>query len=646
MRTILFFSMSFLLGTHFLFSQQTTPLDSVQKLDSVYLDTKISIDRKNSGKTITVISQETLQQNAGKSVAQVLNEIAGFEINGSNSNNGQTLGYFVRGGRNRQVVILLDGVPINDASNISNDFDLRLLSLENIERIEIMKGASSVLYGSGAATAVISITTKKASKKPFAVNTTSVFGTDRSAEDDGYPMESLTNNIHINGTIGKFFYQAEANHRYTNGLSAIEAPEGETPFEADVYNNFTSWVNMGVKLTKNITVSQFVAFDKLRTGFDDFSYTDANYSNEMEQFRTGGHFEWKYNKGVYVFNDSYSSIKREIASSFPAQYDSKVYNFDTYLQYNLASSLKAIVGLGGNLSRMNSFTIPFGETQFAQDVNEDTAKFNYFDPYVNLLYASSFGLNINAGARMNIHSLYGNHLVYQVNPSYNIDLSTVNLKLLGSYSTAYITPSLFQIYDPVYGNEDLQPEENATIEGGFEISKGKGLRLSAVYFTRKEENFVDFVVVDPDMFTYQYQNTIETFETSGVEVELQSSLSPQLTFTANYTFTQADARFALRIPNHKANAAIGYTPDAKTTLGLSALYVTERDDTFFNPETFESETAVLDSYSLVHFNASRQLTKNLKVFIGIDNMLNTDFEELYRYQTKGRNVRLGFGLGF
>ncbi|MEZ4857901.1 MAG: TonB-dependent receptor [Flavobacteriaceae bacterium] len=644
MRINLFFIMCFLLGTHFLFSQKGTSLDSIQKLDSVYLDTKISIDRKNSGKTIAVISQEILKQNAGKSVAQVLNEIAGIEINGSNSNNGQTLGYFVRGGRNRQVVILMDGTPINDASHISNEYDLRLLSLGNIERIEIMKGASSVLYGSGAATAVISITTKKASKKPFAVNTTSIFGTDRSAEDDGYPMESLTNTININGTIGKFFYQATANHRYSNGLSAIEAPEGETPFEADVYNNFTSRVNLGIKLTKDITVSQFVAFDKLRTGFDDFSYTDANYMSEIEQIRTGGHFEWKYAKGAYVFNDNYSVIKREIASSFPAKYDSKIYNFDNYLQYNLHSSVKVILGLSGNISNMNSFTIPFGELDFAQDVNGETAKFNYFDPYVNILYASSFGLNINAGTRMNIHSLYGNQLVYQVNPSFNFDVSTFNLKLLGSYSTAYITPSLFQIYDPLYGNEALQPEENATIEGGIEISKGKGLRLSALYFTRKEENFVDFVVVDPDLFTYQYQNTIESFETSGVEVELQSSITQELSFTANYTFTQADARFALRIPKHKANGTIGYMPNTKTTLGLSALYVTERDDTFFNPETFENETTLLDSYTLLNFNASRQLHKNIKIVIGIDNVLNTNFEELYRYQTKGRNVRVGFEL--
>lgn len=635
-----------LCGTQILLSQQTTSLDSIQQLESVYIDSKINTDRKNSGKTVTVISSETLQKNVGKSVAQVLNEVAGFEMNGSNSNNGQTLGYFVRGGRNRQVVVLMDGIPLTDASHISNEYDFRLLSLENIEKIEIMKGASSVLYGSGAATAVISITTKKASKKPIKVTTSSMFGTDRSAEDDKYPIESLTNAVSVSGTINKFFYQAEANHRYSRGLSAIEAPEdAEMPFEADIYNNFNSKVNLGFNINDNITISQFVTFDKFRTGFDDFSYTDVNNISEIEQFRTGGHFKWKYNKGVYVFNDNFSSIKRELSSSFPAKYDSKSYNFDTYLQYNISNAIKTIVGLNGNFSSMNSFTIPFGETQFAQDVDSETANFNYFDPYLNFL-VSYGGFNVNAGARFNIHSLYGNQLVYQVNPSYNFDISNFNLKVLGSYSTAYITPSLFQIYDPLYGNEELQPEENATIEGGVEVSNGKGFRVSAIYFQRTEENFVDFVTVDPELFIFQYQNIADSFEASGIEVELTAPITEELSFNANYTNTQADERFALRIPEHKANAFLNYVPDTKSNLGLSFQYVSDRDDNFFNPETFESETVVLDSYTLLNFTASRQFTNSIKVFLAVDNIMDTDFEELFRYQTRGRNIRLGFGLNF
>ncbi|MEZ4779524.1 MAG: TonB-dependent receptor [Flavobacteriaceae bacterium] len=646
MRITLLFLITLLWGYTSLFSQQQTYLDTIQKLDEVYIDTKISINRKHSGKMVTVISEETLQQNQGKSVAQVLNEVAGFEINGSNSNNGQNLGYFVRGGKNRQVAIVIDGVPVNDASHISNEFDLRLLSVANIEKIEILKGASSVLYGSGAATAVISITTKKASKKPISVTTTSIFGTDKSAEDSKYVMESIANAVSLSGTVGKFFYQADANHNYSDGLSAIAAPKGTEPFEEDTFNNFNAKLNLGFNITKDITMSQFVVIDKLSAGFDDFSYTDANYTNTTEQFRTGGHFQWKFNKGVYVFNDNYSMVKREVSSSFPAKYDSRTYNFDNYLQYNVVPELKTIVGLGGNFSKMNSFTIPFGEINFAQDVNEDTAKFNYFDPYLNVLYTSSFGLNVNAGARMNMHSLYGNHFVYQVNPSYYIPIDNWGLKLLGSYSTAYITPSLYQIYDPIYGNEELQPEENTTLEGGFEITKGNNFRLSAVYFQRKEENFVDFVLVDPDFFLYQYQNTDTSFEISGVEVEIATKPLKKLSIQANYTLTKADEALTLRIPEHKANASVTYNPNTKARLGISFQYVGEREDSFFNPDTFESETIALNSYSLVHLNASYRVTQNLQLLVGVDNIFNTEFEELYRYQTKGRNVRIGFGLQF
>ena len=153
-------------------------------------------------------------------------------------------------------------------------------------------------------------------------------------------------------------------------------------------------------------------------------------------------------------------------------------------------------------------------------------------------------------------------------------------------------------------------------------------------------------MVDPDLFAYQYQNTAETFKAIGVEVEVLYTPIAQVTLTANYTNTQADERFALRIPEHKVNASVQYAPTTKTNVGLSFMNVSDRDDTFFNPDTFESETALLESYSLLNFNASHQLTKNLKLMLGVDNILNTDFEELYRYQTKGRNVRLGFGLRF
>lgn len=621
-------------------------LQKAEQLDSVFIDTKVQLHRKNSGKVVTKITSETLERSIGKSVAQVINEVSGIEINGSRSFDGQNLGYYVRGGRNRQVVIMMDGVQVTDGSHIANDYDLRLVPAQNIEQIEIVKGASSVLYGSGAATAVINITTKKSSEKPIAASFTSTVGTNRAQEVDTYRAEEFTNSVNVNGTLGKFFYLATFNNRYVDGLSAIAAPEGEEPFESDEFNSFDAYANLGVHLTENIKISQFFSYGKYKAGYDNFDFTDANHLSETRQLRTGGNFEWKYKNGKYVFNDSYAWIERELSDNFPVKYDSRFYALDNYLQHRFGEQFTAIVGFNYSTSNMNAFSIPFGESQFAQVIDKDNARFTIFDPYVNVVYVSGFGLNVNAGARLNTHSVYDNKLVYNINPSYNFALSENNLKMLASYSTAYITPSLFQIYDPSYGNEELEPEENTTIEAGLEFTTNTNFRASAVYFTRNEKNYVDFVTVDPDNFISQYQNIADEFTASGVEVELSKRFNSRWMATANYTFTDADERFALRIPEHKINASLQFQPNAKTSFSLSYQYNTEREDQYFSPETFEQESVTLDAYGLLDFYMSHQVMENLKLFAEVNNIFDEEYEELYRYSTRGRNVRLGFQLNF
>ncbi|MEM7186353.1 MAG: TonB-dependent receptor [Bacteroidota bacterium] len=623
---------------------QTQP--KVESLDSVFIDSKTPTARKNSGKVVVVIDAKTLEAQPGKNVAEVLTEVSGIEINGSRSNAGANLGYFVRGGRNRQVLIVIDGVQLSDPSSIANDFDLRLLNASSVEKIEIIKGASSVLYGSGAATAVISITTKKASKKEIAAVFTSSLGSDRAEGDENSDLESFTNAASVNGTLGKFDYRLDFGHRYSNGLSAVSAPEGAPNFEEDVYNQFNTQVNLGYAISEKIKINRFFAVDNYTAEFDDFSYVDADNRINNEQLRTGGRLQWDYGKGSVVLSDNHSWIDRSIESGFPAMFDATSSSFDVFGSYRLNDQFTLIAGVNGVFSKFNSFTIPFGESQFMQDVNEDTANFSIVDPYVNATYRSDFGLNVNAGVRLNNHSDYGTHFVYSVNPSYGIDLGNSLIKLLGSYSTAYITPSLFQLYDPLYGNDQLEPEENTTIEGGLEFSMGKDLRVSAVYFNRDEDNFVDFVTVDPELFIFQYQNIAESFTASGVEVEVFKRFGKDVSFSANYTNTQVDESLTLRIPEHKANARLGYTLNPGTQFDLSYHYVGARDDVFFNPDTFESEMIELESYGLLHFNASHQVTKVIRVFLNLSNILDEAYEEVFRFQTRGRNFRVGFELKF
>ncbi len=620
----------------------------LETIDTVYLASKTPTPTLESGKLITVINEAQLEQRPEASVATLVNELAGIEINGSRSNAGQNLRYAVRGGSNRQVVIMVDGVQLNDPSQIANDFDLRLLPASAVSRIEVLRGASSVLYGSGAATAVISITTKQAEDKPITAQFRSVLATNRSAEGDfsETDWDSYTNHARVSGTLGAFFYNASFGNQYTDGISAIAAPEGAPAFESDVFNRYNGTIRLGVHLSEKVRFSQFLSFDKFKSDFDDAGLFDAEYQSISDQLRTGGHFQWKYKNGIYVFNDNYTWLEREISSSFPAKYDSDAYTFDNYLRHNFSEDLAVVIGLNGNFSKFNSFSVPFGETDFAQDIDEEVASFSIIDPYVNATYKTPFGLQLHAGARVNIHSDYGTHLVYQVNPFYVFEFDTSTLKVLGSYGTAYITPSLFQLYDPLYGNQELDPEDSSTIESGLEWAKGSKFRVNAVYFQRSVDNFVDFVTVDPDNFLFQYQNISETFDSKGVEVSVHMQPWEAFSFQGNYTFTEAADRFALRIPKHKANAQLQYQLWQRLQLGLRYQWVDERADSFFNSETFESETVTLDAFSLMDFTVRLSASKQLSLFATLTNIWDEEYEELFRYQTLGRNVHVGFQLNF
>jgi len=180
---------------------------NVETLEEVVItDSKFKMKRENSGKVITKITQNQLQQLQGKSIAEIINATVGIEINGTKSNASQNLSYFVRGGRNRQVLILIDIIAVTDASQIANDYDLRLLNVDQVESIEILKGASSTLYGSGAATAVINITLREASKDKILANFRSVLGSNQNQDDDSYSIKDFRNSVSINGTLNKFTY--------------------------------------------------------------------------------------------------------------------------------------------------------------------------------------------------------------------------------------------------------------------------------------------------------------------------------------------------------------------------------------------------------------------------------------------------------
>lgn len=612
----------------------------VEKLDEVVLsDSRFALKRENSGKVITKITSQELEKLQGQSVAEIIGRTVGVEINGVRSNAGQNLSYFIRGGRNRQVLIMIDGVQLTDPSQIANDYDLRFLNADQIESIEILKGASSTLYGTGAATAVINIKLKEPSKKAFNLNLRSTLGTNQSSDEDNYASEDFRNSVSVNGSLGQFNYLASFGQQYTDGLSAIE-----NGTESDAFNSYNGNLKLGYKFNNTFKLNAYGSFDNYKADFDDsFGMMDADNVSLSKQYRLGLSPEFKYNKGSIIVNAAYNDVEREIKSGFPSMFNAQSIVVDAYNRYNFNDTFYTVIGLNYQDNQMESFTIPFGETDFSQAINPDNAQFTITDPYANVVYVSDFGLNVNAGLRLNNHSEYGSHLVYNLNPSYKFDVDFGYIKGLASYSTAFITPSLYQLFEPSYGNADLKPEENQTIEVGVEVAIKDRATFSLVYFNRNEDNFIDFV--DTGSFVYQYQNVSESFKASGLEFVTQAKIVEGLDVNLNATYTSVDEDLSLRIPEIKVNTRIDYALSKQTQMSLSYQYNDEREDTFYNSSTFENEIVNLESYGLLDFYVSHSILEDkLLLFANVTNILNEGYQELFGFSTRGRGVNLGFNL--
>lgn len=621
-------------------AQQQQDSIKVEALDEVFVtDSRFALKRENSGKVVTKITTEELNKMQGQSIAEIIGRTVGIEVNGVRSNAGQNLSYFVRGGRNRQVLVMIDGIQVTDPSQIANDYDLRLLNADQVESIEILKGASSTLYGTGAATAVINIKLKEATKKKINVNLRSTVGTNRSSEDKSYALEDFRNSISMNGTIDKLTYLASFGLQSTDGLSAIENTS-----ESDKFQSNNGNLKIGYTFNDQFKVNAYTSFDNYDADFDDsFGMMDTDNVSTSNQFRIGISPEYNYDNGTVVLNAAYNDVEREIESDFPSRFNAQSLVMDAYNRYNFDDTFYTVVGVNYQNNTMESFSIPFGETEFSQAINPDNATFKIIDPYVNVVYVSDFGLNVNAGLRLNNHSEYGSQLVYSINPSFKEDLEFGYIKGMVSYSTAFITPSLFQLFEPSFGNPDLEPEENDTFEIGAELHLNDKATLSLVYFNRNEDNFIDFV--DTGGFVFQYRNIDQSFNANGLEFVANVSVVKNLNINTNVTYTVVNENLGLRIPELKINARLDYQLCDKTTLGLSYQFNDDRNDVFFDNTTFESVTVNLEPFIITDFYVSHKILKDkMTVFANVTNIFNEEYQELFGFETRGRGFNLGFNL--
>ncbi len=606
------------------FINKSNAQEKEKKLDEVVVTaTKFRTNKKNIGKIVYKITSRTIENSQGKTLVDLLNDVPGVEINGNYSTRGQNLGYYIRGGRNRQVAILIDGVSVNDPSSFSGDFDLRQIDINQIESIEVLKGASSILYGTGAATGVINIILKKSSKKEFAGTFTASVGSNRASQDSKFAADEFMVNFNFNGTLGKVDYLIGLNANGSGGLSAKESSNKDILFTEDRFDRENALLKLGYNVNPNLRIGVFTTVDEFSTDFDGFS-GDENKNLKSNQKRVGVTADYTYNKGALKVRTFLTDIERNETPSSDI-FKGEVYGFDVFNNYKFNNQFSFLVGLTAQYQDM------LQKTSFSS-IEEGAGKQHFYDPYVSVNYNSDFGFNITIGGRLNIHNEYGNNAVFNVNPSYNFSIDdSKSIKIFTSYSTAFVTPTLSEIFTKLPTIDELQPEEDTTIEVGLVFDVSNKLSINTTYFYRDETDKIGF-----DPTTFQTINDLGTFNAKGLEAEVSYKPIDKLQLLANYSYIDRDENRLLKIPQNKFGFRASYQVLPSTFTSFSYKYVDATKD-FGNVD--------LASYSLVDFFINHKIINNrVTLFGSVTNLLNEDYQETAGFTTRGRNYNLGLKI--
>lgn len=603
-------------------------LKVVQLDDVVLTGNKIETLVEKSGKTIFKLNQKTIEANRGKDVTDLLNEIPGVQIDGNFGTLGTNINYRIRGAQSEQTLILIDGIPYNDPSGVAQTFDLRLLDLDQVESIEVLKGGLSSLYGTGAAAGVISIKLKEAAKETFKTILNTEFGS----------FNTFMSNVNVSGSSDKLNYMFSGSYKSSDGFSAALDTIGNQGFDDDDFESFNFLGRLGYQFNDQFSIGLLVTSDAIESGFDAGAFRDND--SELEQtllkFAISPKYQW--NSGSVRANFSYHTNERIFNSpnrNDPNERDISEFNGNTLqadiiVDQVLTNAIKLIGGI--------NFQRPVWKPEDA-----DSENFTMIDPYLSIIHDYE-NFNFQLGGRLNNHSLYGTNFVWNVNPSYRLEFGSNQLKILGSYATAFLSPSLNQLFAGDFGflmgdagNPDLEPQESESAEAGFEWIFKEKFQFSAVYFYRKDENLIDFVS-SPDFTSGSYVNLEGETAVDGIELNARYAFLPQLTLIGHYTYTGAinDDMILRRVPDNKFGFTFSAIPVEKLLVKLTHLYV---------GEVPENEEITLDAYNLFDGFVSYTF-KQLTVSGSINNIFDADYVDRFGFASVGRNFNIGLRYEF
>jgi vitamin B12 transporter len=397
--------------------------DSVVLLDDVVVTaSKYPVKASRTGKVLTIITREQLASSGGRDLAQVLAEQSGLYIAGANSNTGKDKSVYLRGSRPEHTLILLDGIPVYDPSGVGGQFDIRNLPLSCIERIEVVKGGQSTLYGSDAIAGVINIITRQASRKAKATNLSAGYGS----------FANWRVQAGWQGAGDKWDYRLQATAHSTRGINeTTQREEGQT--DRDGFRQQGFQAGFGYRPSEKVLLRPFVRYSRIRGAIDQGAFTDElDYTYNQDSWQAGMRNRFLLGKStlnvLYQFNqisrlytDDSLLSRNGFDTWSQGRYEGSEQLADLYLVSPLRLNWRLTFGLEGRASGSDqsyeswSAWGPYKSSYSGDSLNQRQLSF-----YSAIQGETPIGFQIEAGIRGLYHSAWGGHLIYSVNPSWRI----------------------------------------------------------------------------------------------------------------------------------------------------------------------------------------------------------------------------------
>jgi len=588
--------------------------------------TRVPTPENQVASSVTVITADDIAAKQLRTLPDALNDVPGLNVVQTGGPGGQTA-VFIRGTNANHTKILVDGIDVSDPSTATGTFDLANLLLADVERIEVLRGPQSGLYGSDAIGGVISITTKNG-EGPLKLT----------GSFEGGSFGTVNETGSASGSVDRYSYAFDVSHFHSDDTPVTPPtllPPGQK-LNADRYDNTTLSTKLGAKLTDNFDLGLVARYTE--TGFD-FTGDDFNVFPSVPAAEQSEEDSRQiYTRGFGHLSLLDGRLDQTLGVAYT---ENRTDNLSPGTPNNNTLGERVKLDYLGTFKVLEGEIVSFGAEHYTDRISNSPVSADMTTDAGFVQLQSSIGDRFfnTASLRYDSNDRFGDKVTYRVAPEFVVTETGTTLK--GSVGTGFKAPSLEELFVSYpafdfFANPNLKAETSLGWDAGFEQSfLAKRVQFGATYF----HNDIDNLIETNDTGTTEVN--IGKATTYGVESFVAIKPTPSTALRADYTYTVAKDDLTgeelLRRPKHKASLNGSWQATDEWSLTSTLLYV----GPWLDINRSGSETNLhANGYVTVNLATTYDLNEHWSLFGRVDNLLDRQYQDPIGFMHPGIG---GFG---